>query len=56
VEKLKPEFEEAMFNVYRRAKDKAGYTANIFLQMLIDRHGINLARADRGPPRSIISH
>ena len=37
-------FDAAMFNIYRRAKDEAGYTANIFLQMLTDRGGLETAK------------
>ena len=32
-----PAFNEAMFNIFRRAKVEANYTANIFLGMLTDR-------------------
>lgn len=39
-----PKFTEAMFGIYRRAKDEAGYPANIFLKMLTDNHGIATAR------------
>lgn len=44
MEKLRREFQEAMFNIYRRAKDEAKYTANIFLQMLTDRGGVDTAK------------
>lgn len=34
----------AMFNIYRRAKDEAGYKATIFLGMLKDHEGLATAR------------
>jgi hypothetical protein len=37
-------FDQAMFNVYRRAKDEAGYNATIFLQMLTDNRGLRTAK------------
>lgn len=33
-----------MFEVYRRAKAEAGYTASLFLQMLTDKGGLATAR------------
>ncbi|MBM6397898.1 hypothetical protein JQC79_19285 [Ochrobactrum anthropi] len=39
-----PQFTLAMFEVYRRAKEEAGYPANIFLQMLTDNFGFATAR------------
>jgi hypothetical protein len=38
-------FDEAMFNVYRLAKDEAGYNATIFLSMLHERGGLATAKA-----------
>lgn len=37
-------FNEAMFDIYRRAKSEAGYNAIIFLQMLHDRGGLATAK------------
>jgi len=37
-------FDQAMFEVYRRAKDEAGYPANIFLQMLTNDGGWRTAK------------
>ncbi len=37
-------FDAAMFEIYRRAKAEAGYTANIFLGMLNDRGGLATAK------------
>jgi hypothetical protein len=52
---LDAQFDQAMFDVYRRAKDEAGYNATIFLQMLTDDGGrrtaktlINAARPSDG--------
>jgi len=44
MEKLKAEFQEAMFNIYRVAKDEAKYPANVFLKMLTDRGGLDTAK------------
>jgi hypothetical protein len=44
MEQLKLKFQQAMFNIYRIAKDEAGYTANVFLQMLTDRGGVSTAK------------
>lgn len=44
MERLKEQFNLAMFEIYRRAKDEANYPANIFLRMLSDRGGIETAR------------
>jgi len=41
---LEAQFDVAMFRVYRRAKDEAGYNAAIFLQMLSDRGGVPTAK------------
>ncbi len=41
---LEIEFNEAMMNIYRRAKDEAKYNASIFLQMVVDNGGLNAAR------------
>lgn len=37
-------FDLAMFEVYRKAKDEVGYTANIFLRMIYDRGGLDTAK------------
>lgn len=39
-----PDFTAAMFDVYRRAKDEAGYNATIFLGMLTEKHGLPTAK------------
>jgi hypothetical protein len=44
VEKLKEQFDLAMFEIYRLAKDEAKYPANIFLKMVSDRGGFDTAR------------
>ena len=44
MEKLEKQFDEAMFTIYRRAKDEAGYPANIFLGMLNNRGGRSTAK------------
>jgi hypothetical protein len=41
---LEAQFDVAMFDVYRRAKDEAGYNATIFLQMLTDNRGVRTAK------------
>jgi hypothetical protein len=38
-------FDEAMFSVYRLAKDEAGYNATIFLSMLHEHGGLATAKA-----------
>lgn len=42
--KLEDQFNLAMFEIYRRAKDEARYPANIFLQMITERGGLDTAR------------
>lgn len=42
---LEAQFDVAMFNVYRRAKDEAGYNATIFLQMLSENRGVRTAKS-----------
>jgi hypothetical protein len=42
---LESEFNEAMLNVYRSAKKEAGYTATIFLQMVVDQGGLSAAKS-----------
>jgi hypothetical protein len=37
VDDLEEQFHEAMLEVYRRAKSEAGYSANIFLRMVVER-------------------
>lgn len=44
MEKLSAQFDQAMFEIYRRAKDEAKYPANIFLKMISDRGGVDTAR------------
>jgi hypothetical protein len=41
---IETQFDQAMFEVYRRAKDEAGYNATIFLQMLTDNRGLRTAK------------
>ena len=41
---LEAQFEAAMFEVYRRAKEEARYNATIFLQMLSDNGGLRTAK------------
>ncbi len=41
---LEKQFDEAMMNVYRTAKDECGYNATYFLQMLHDKRGIATAK------------
>jgi hypothetical protein len=40
VKEIEEKFEQAMFDIYRRAKSEAKYNATIFLQMVTDRGGI----------------
>lgn len=44
MKELEEKFEQAMFDIYRRAKSEAKYNATIFLQMVTDRGGIETAR------------
>jgi len=55
LKELELKFDEAMFEIYRRAKAEAKYNATIFLQMLTDNRGrrtaktlINAARPSDG--------
>jgi hypothetical protein len=41
---LEAQFDIAMFDVYRRAKDEAGYNATVFLQMLSSNGGLRTAK------------
>ncbi len=41
---LEIEFHEAMMNIYRKAKSEAKYNAVRFLQMVVDRGGLETAR------------
>ena len=41
---LRGHFDQAMFEVYRRALDECGYKATRFLQMLNDHGGLETAR------------
>jgi len=42
---LAEKFDEAMFNIYRTAKDEAGYNATVFLGMLSTRGGVATAKS-----------
>jgi hypothetical protein len=44
MDKLKEQFDQAMFNIYRRAKDEAKYSANVFLRMITERGGVDTAK------------
>jgi len=44
-------FDQAMFEIYRRAKDEANYPANIFLKMLTDTDGLTTARTLINSPK-----
>jgi len=48
---LEAQFEQAMFTVYRRAKDEARYNATIFLQMLTDKGGLQTAKTLINAPK-----
>jgi hypothetical protein len=41
---LAKRFDEAMLNIYRRAKAEHGYNATYFLQMVMDHGGVETAR------------
>ncbi len=41
---LEAQFDQVMFDIYRRAKEEAKYTATIFLQMLSDNGGLITAK------------
>jgi hypothetical protein len=41
---LSKQFDMAMFDIYRRAKQEAGYNATIFLGMISDRGGLLTAK------------
>jgi hypothetical protein len=41
---LQSGFNEAMLNIYRRAKSEAGYNATRFLGMVVERGGLETAR------------
>ncbi len=42
---LEAQFDEAIFTVYKRAKDEAHYNATKFLQMLTDGGGLRTAKS-----------
>lgn len=44
-------FDQAMFNIYQRAKDETGYTATIFLGMISDRGGLPTAKTLINSPK-----
>jgi hypothetical protein len=48
---LETQFDQAMFDVYRRAKDEAGYNATIFLQMLTEHRGLLTAKTLINAPK-----
>lgn len=37
-------FDQAMFEIYRRAKEEAGYNANVFFRMISEHGGLQTAR------------
>ncbi|MXZ33033.1 MAG: hypothetical protein F4234_09205 [Gammaproteobacteria bacterium] len=41
---LESQFHEAMLDIYRRAKEEAGYNASLFLRMVVDQGGLQAAR------------
>jgi hypothetical protein len=41
---LEVQFNEAMMNIYRRAKDEAKYNASVFLQMVVNDGGLHAAK------------
>jgi len=41
---LENDFDQAMHNIYRKAKIEAGYTASIFFRMLTEKGGIATAK------------
>ena len=43
MEALVHDFDNAMMNVYRTAKEKCAYNANLFLRMLLEHRGIETA-------------
>ncbi|SED63112.1 hypothetical protein [Bradyrhizobium erythrophlei] len=48
---LEEKFTEAMFSIYRRAKDEAKYPANIFLGMLTNNGGLATAKTLINSPK-----
>ena len=42
--KTESQFDEAMLDIYRRAKAEAGYTATRFLSMVVDHGGLKTAQ------------
>jgi hypothetical protein len=44
MKKLEQLFQEAMFNIYRRAKSEANYKARIFLDMITMKGGLQTAK------------
>ena len=47
------QFDQAMFDMYQRAKDEAGYSATIFLQMLTENHGRRTAKPLINAPKEL---
>lgn len=48
---IEAQFDQAMFDVYRRAKDEAAYNATIFLQMLTESGGLHTAKTLINSPK-----
>ena len=48
---LKAQFDQAMFGVYRQAKEEAKYNATIFFQMLTDTGGLRTAKTLINAPK-----
>jgi hypothetical protein len=44
MQRLEAQFEQAMFNIYRRAKTEAKYNATMFLRLVTNQGGIDTAR------------
>lgn len=44
MKKIEQQFDQAMFEIYRRAKEEAGYNATLFLQMISDQKGLRTAK------------
>ena len=50
--RLEEEFHSAMEDIYRRAREEAGYNATVFLKMLAEHGGLETARRlINAPPR-----
>jgi hypothetical protein len=53
---LEGQFDQAMFNVYRRAKAEAKYNAQIFLQMITDNGGLRTAKTLINAPEPSVGY